>query len=55
MKSLLYITQKKYFTLLILAFALMLVSCEDYLDVNTDTDNPTVAPLNHLLTNINDL
>ena len=52
MKSLLYITQKKYFTLLILAFALMLVSCEDYLDVNTDTDNPTVAPLNQLLTNI---
>lgn len=32
--------------------ALLFVSCEDYLDVNTDTDNPTVAPLNQLLTNI---
>lgn len=38
-------------------FALLLIttlflSCSDYIDVDTDTDNPTVAPLNQLLTNI---
>lgn len=28
------------------------LSCSDFLDVDTDTDNPTVAPLSLLLTNI---
>lgn len=37
---------------LIFGLALSLLSCNDYLDVDTDRDNPTVAPLNLLLTNI---
>jgi len=32
--------------------ASLMLSCDDYLDVNTDTDNPTEAPLNQLLTNV---
>jgi len=35
-----------------LAIALISISCENYLDVNTDKDNPTSAPLNQLLTNV---
>lgn len=30
---------------------MLFLSCNDYLDVNTDKDNPTTAPLNLLLTN----
>lgn len=37
---------------LVLGLALSLLSCSDYLDVDTDRDNPTIAPLNLLLTNI---
>jgi hypothetical protein len=45
---------KIYNSVLILFFlsASLMISCDDYLDVNTDTDNPTVAPLNQLLTNV---
>jgi hypothetical protein len=51
MKNIKYINSIKVFTSI--AFVLLLFSsCTDYLDVNTDTDNPTVAPLNQLLTNI---
>ncbi|MES2545132.1 MAG: SusD/RagB family nutrient-binding outer membrane lipoprotein [Bacteroidota bacterium] len=35
---------------LLLATSVFL-SCSDYLDVNTDTDTPSIAPLNQLLTN----
>ena len=38
--------------LVLLLVTTLFISCDDYLDVNTDTDNPTVAPLNLLLTNI---
>ena len=31
---------------------LSFITCDEYLDVDTDTDNPTSAPLNQLLTNI---
>jgi hypothetical protein len=37
---------------LIFGLALSLFGCSDYLDVDTDRDNPTIAPLNLLLTNI---
>lgn len=30
----------------------LMIGCEDYLDVDTDTDSPTTAPLNQLLPNI---
>jgi hypothetical protein len=30
----------------------LFLGCNDYLDVDTDTDNPTSAPLNQLLTNV---
>lgn len=33
-------------------FALLVFGCTEYLDVDTDEDNPTVAPLNQILTNI---
>ncbi|MFC6876230.1 SusD/RagB family nutrient-binding outer membrane lipoprotein [Flavobacterium myungsuense] len=36
----------------VLLLTTLFLSCSDYLDVDTDTDNPTVAPLNQLLTNI---
>ena len=32
--------------------AMLFLSCSDYLDVDKDTDNPTIAPLSLLLTNI---
>lgn len=38
--------------LVLLSLTTTFSSCSDYLDVDTDTDNPTVAPLNYLLTNI---
>ena len=47
-------TQRKY-TNHFLSFLILLVtfySCTEYLDVDTDTDNPVNAPLNQLLTNI---
>lgn len=45
---------KKYFKYILstLILSIFLTGCNDYLDVDTDTDNPTVAPLNQLLPNI---
>jgi len=45
---------KKYMKYLLSALILsvLLTGCNDYLDVDTDTDNPTAAPLNQLLPNI---
>lgn len=40
------------FGIVLLGLSLTLTSCEEYLDVDTDTDNPTEAPLNLLLTGI---
>ena len=37
--------------LVLLVVSIIFISCNDYLDVDTDKDNPTVAPLNFLLTN----
>lgn len=40
-------------SLVLLLITTLFISCSDnYLDVDTDTDNPSVAPLNLLLTNI---
>lgn len=39
-------------SLVLLLVTSLTMSCSNYLDVDTDTDNPTVAPLNLLLTNI---
>ena len=51
MKSLIKI--KNNTSKIIVLFSLLLfLSCNDYMDVNTDTDNPTTAPLNFLLTGI---
>lgn len=36
----------------LLFICMLFLSCNDYLDVNTDKDNPTSAPLNFLLTSI---
>ena len=36
--------------IIVLFTTLLFLSCNDYLDVNTDKDNPTTAPLNYLLT-----
>lgn len=48
---------KKYVKhgLAVLSLALVFTACEKYLDVDTDTDNPTTAPLGQLLTNIQEL
>lgn len=39
-------------SLVLLLVTTLVMSCSNYLDVDTDTDNPTVAPLDLLLTNI---
>lgn len=39
-------------TLVLLSLATLFSSCSNYLDVDKDTDDPTIAPLNYLLTNI---
>ena len=41
---------KKVITIFFLS--ILTISCDDYLDVNEDTDNPTVAPNGQLLSNI---
>lgn len=48
------IKAKKYFKdfLLTLIISISFLGCNDFLDVDTDTDNPTSAPLNQLLPNI---
>lgn len=38
--------------IVLLFSSILFLSCSDYLDVNADKDNPTVAPLNYLLTGI---
>ncbi len=38
--------------MIVLFSSLLFLSCNDYMDVNTDTDNPSTAPLNFLLTGI---
>ncbi|AWA28715.1 SusD/RagB family nutrient-binding outer membrane lipoprotein [Flavobacterium magnum] len=38
--------------LVIASAAMLVLSCSEYLDVDTDTDNPTVAPLTQLLSGI---
>lgn len=40
------------YTLAWLFLSIPFISCEKYLDVDTDTDSPTTAPLGQLLTNI---
>tara|TARA_R110000868_G_scaffold220257_3_gene471423 strand:- start:23409 stop:25103 length:1695 start_codon:yes stop_codon:yes gene_type:complete len=50
MKNIKLIKYGKYF--LSVLFLLISFGCDKYLDVDTDTDNPTVAPLNQLLPNI---
>lgn len=44
--------KKNKTTLVLLSITTLFISCSDYLDVDKDTDSPTVAPLNYLLTNI---
>ena len=51
MKSLNIKTNNKSKLILLLS-SLLFLNCSDYLDVDTDKDNPTNAPLNLLLTNI---
>ncbi|WP_299245163.1 SusD/RagB family nutrient-binding outer membrane lipoprotein [uncultured Aquimarina sp.] len=48
MKNILY--KWKFFIAISCSF--MVLSCSDYLDVDTDTDNPTVASISQLLTGI---
>lgn len=47
-----YIKKNKATLVLLTITALFSSSCSDYLDVDKDTDDPTVAPLNNLLTYI---
>ncbi len=48
-----YINPKKYYKYFLSALIFSLsFGCDEYLDVDTDTDNPILAPLNQLLTNI---
>jgi hypothetical protein len=44
--------KKNKTALVLLSLTTIFSSCSDYLDVDKDTDDPTVAPLNYLLTNI---
>ncbi len=52
MKNILKIKSKSNRLLLLLVTSLMLYTCNDYLDINTDPNNPTTAPLDQLLTNV---
>jgi hypothetical protein len=44
--------RKNKTALVLLSVTTLFTSCSDYLDVDKDTDSPTIAPLNYLLTNI---
>lgn len=44
--------KKNKTALVLLSITTLFISCSDYLDVDKDTDAPTVAPLNYLLTNV---
>lgn len=50
MELLIKIKNNKY-NIALLFLTTLFISCSDFLDVNTDKDNPTVAPLALLLTN----
>lgn len=50
MELLIKIKNNKY-NIALLLLTTLFISCSDFLDVNTDKDNPTVAPLTLLLTN----
>ena len=52
MKLFNYIKKNRATVVLLTLTTLFSSSCSDYLDVDKDTDDPTVAPLNNLLTNI---
>jgi hypothetical protein len=53
MKNIFKIKLKGYKRLITIFMSLLLfLSCNDYLDVNTDPNNPTEAPLDQLLTNV---
>jgi len=53
MKNILNIKLKGYKRLVTISMSLLLFfNCNDYLDVNTDPNNPTEAPLDQLLTNV---
>ncbi|TGV02445.1 SusD/RagB family nutrient-binding outer membrane lipoprotein [Flavivirga rizhaonensis] len=43
---------KRYHILMVFMVTVFIFGCSEYLDVDTDTDNPTVAPINQLLPNI---
>ena len=51
MKNIIY---KRYYRncLAVLFTAFLFIACDTYLDVDTDTDSPTTAPLNQLLPNV---
>lgn len=51
MKLFNYIKKNKT-SLVLLTITTLFISCSDYLDVDKDTDSPTVAPLNFLLTSV---
>ena len=51
MKNIQYIKYFKH-VLMMLFVAFSISACDEYLDVDTDTDSPTTAPLNQLLTNV---
>ncbi len=44
--------KKNKTAIVLLSITTLFISCSDYLDVDKDTDSPTIAPLNYLLTNI---
>ncbi len=52
MKNIIKNTFHKSKFLLACSILFLALSCSEYLDVDTDTDNPTVAPINQLLTGI---
>ncbi|WP_239985715.1 MULTISPECIES: SusD/RagB family nutrient-binding outer membrane lipoprotein [Arenibacter] len=50
MKNIFKINQKSRTMFAVALVSLLFYNCSDYLDVNTDPNNPTVAPLDQLLT-----
>lgn len=45
------ILNKKYWFVLLVSISFLAVSCDDYLDINEDPNNPTEAPISGLLVN----
>lgn len=52
MKNILIKSFHRFKLALALCLSILTLGCDNYLDVNTDTDSPTVAPLDQLLPNI---